>query len=96
MSKAGAKVENQERVAVESPGIAARCGEIQNILADGPATWERLREGLSAAFPAVSFFPLGEDLATLQVGGWVEAVPGEPGTFRLAQGSSGNPGGEAE
>jgi hypothetical protein len=86
MSETGIEVKSQPRVVTDDPpGIAARCQAIREILSDGPSAWDELREGLQARFPTLEVFPLGEDLATLQVGGWVESLPGEPGTYRLVQ-----------
>ena len=86
MSDSNIKVESRAEVAMELPGIAARCQAIRKLLSQGPATWEELREGLLGALGLAgdTVLPMRDDLATLQVGGWVEAVPGEPGTFRLA------------
>lgn len=86
MSEGNIKIESREEIAAEVPGIAARCQAIREILSVGPATWEELREGLRAALGLSEeiVLPMRDDLATLQVGGWVEAVPEEPGTFRLA------------
>ena len=88
MSEERTKIERQEVTATEMPRIAARCQAILNILSQGPASWGQLREGLQGELNLpkdAEVLPIGEDLATLRAGGWVEVVAGEPTTFRLSQ-----------